>query len=149
MKKKLLKQIGWFTGIGVINTGVDFLVLNLLVVAVGNISSLVYLIFRTIAFLAANANSYFLNTRFTFVTERSARSYGSFLGATLVGLGCNVLLSFVSFNLLSNTVSQGIAVNVSALIGTVMSMIVNFILYKYVVFSPSTKSAPVDTTEGK
>lgn len=139
MNKALIKQVLWFAGIGAVNTGADFAVLNVLMLTFGAASGFWYIIMKSVSFLAANANSYFMNTRFTFPTSRSPKSFGSFFAATLVGLGVNVLVSYLARTVLLHYVGDVAAANSGALVGTVASMVVNFVLYKYVVFSTDRK----------
>lgn len=139
MNKALIKQVLWFAIIGAINTGVDFAILNLLLLTLGATSGVWYIIMKSISFLAANANSYFMNTRFTFPTARSPKSFGSFFVATLVGLCVNVLISYLARIVLLHYVGDIASANIGALVGTVASMVVNFLLYKYVVFSNAKK----------
>ncbi len=122
-----------YVGIGILNTGIDFLVLNLLLLAVGAPGVFVYLVLKTISFVVANANSYFWNTKFTFSSQRTVLSFANFFIATLVGLIVNIGIATMVFHLVQGWGSTT-AGNVGALVGTVASMVINFVLYKYVVF---------------
>ncbi len=133
MNTKTLKQIVMYVGIGILNTGIDFLVLNLLLLAVGAPGVFVYLLLKTISFVVANANSYFWNTKFTFSSQRTVLSFGKFLAATLVGLVVNIGIATIVFHFVQGW-GAIIAGNVGALVGTIASMVINFVLYKYVVF---------------
>jgi putative flippase GtrA len=139
MNKALIKQVLWFAGIGAVNTGVDFVVLNVLMLTFGAASGFWYIIMKSVSFLAANANSYFLNTRFTFPTSRSPKSFGVFFVATLVGLCVNVAVAYLARIVIIRYVGDVASANIAALVGTVASMVVNFILYKYVVFTEDRK----------
>lgn len=133
MNTKTLKQIAMYVGIGILNTGIDFLVLNLLLLAVGAPGVFVYLVLKTISFVIANANSYFWNTKFTFSSQRTFLSFGNFFVATLVGLMVNIGIATMVFHFVQGWGAMT-AGNVGALVGTVASMVINFVLYKYVVF---------------
>jgi putative flippase GtrA len=52
-----LKQIIQFVGIGAINTGVDFVAFNILLVLFGVPTTALYIAFRSIAFFVGNINS--------------------------------------------------------------------------------------------
>lgn len=133
MNTKTLKQVVVYAGIGILNTGIDFLVLNLLLLVAGTPGVFVYLILKTISFVVANANSYFWNTKFTFSAQSSLVSFGKFFIATVVGLVVNISIATLVFHMAQGWGST-IAGNVGALLGTVASMVINFVLYKYVVF---------------
>lgn len=133
MNTKTLKQVMIFIGIGILNTGIDFLVLNILLVLVGTPSTVGYFVIKAVSFVVANVNSYFWNTRFTFSAQRTMSSFGKFFVATGIGFGVNTLVAGLVYHL---TVGWGalIAGNAGALVGTIASMVINFVLYKYVVF---------------
>jgi putative flippase GtrA len=61
--------------------------------------------------------------------------FSTFLGATIVGFLINTTIATTVFALLKNSnLHQIITANLGIVLGTIVSMIVNFLLYKYVVF---------------
>jgi putative flippase GtrA len=142
MNRESLKQIAQFVGIGVINTGVDIVLFNILIWIFGVPTTVVYIVFRSISFFLANINSYFLNARFTFTAQKSIVGFGAFLGATIVGFLVNTTIATTVFALLKNSnLHQIITANLGIVLGTIVSMIVNFLLYKYVVFRKKNTAA--------
>jgi putative flippase GtrA len=133
MNTKTLKQVVIFVAIGILNTGIDFLVLNILLALVGAPGAGGYIVIKGISFIIANVNSYFWNTKFTFSAKRNVASFGKFFVATAIGFGVNTLVATLVYHL---TIGWGILIagNTGALVGTIASMVINFILYKYVVF---------------
>ncbi len=135
MNHTSLKQIFRFVGIGVINTGVDIVLFNVLIFIFGIPTTILYTVFRSISFFLANINSYFLNARFTFSAQKSFTGFGTFLGATIVGFLINTIIATTVFAVLKNSsLHKIITANLGIILGTIVSMIVNFLLYKYVVF---------------
>jgi putative flippase GtrA len=134
MNNSSLKQLIQFVGIGFVNTGVDIVIFNILLWIFGIPTTIVYIIFRIISFIVSNTNSYFLNSYFTFNSKRSLKSFGAFFTATIVGFLVSTAIATVTFELFHKIGNGFIAANLGVVLGTIASMIVNFILYKYVVF---------------
>ncbi len=124
-----LRKISNFAVIGVINTFVDFAILNVLIGYAG----LGFIPARSISFIIASLGSYVLNSQYTFKVGLSYRRYGIFLSITLFGFCINVY----GGDLLLHTLNQilpfnfTILVNISALITVVFSSVTNFVLYNY------------------
>ncbi|HQV64778.1 MAG TPA: GtrA family protein [Candidatus Paceibacterota bacterium] len=134
MNRVFLKQLVQFVGIGFINTSVDIVIFNILLWIFGVPATVVYIIFRIVSFGISNTNSYLLNTYFTFNTQRSLKSFAAFFTATITGFLVSTVIATIVFELLQETGNGFIAANLGMILGTIASMIVNFILYKYVVF---------------
>src|SRR5688500_904179 len=72
---QVIDQILRFGIVGVLNTAVDLGVLNTLIfLNPSGRAGWLYAVFKTIAFLVAVTNSYLLNRRFTFRSEKAASS---------------------------------------------------------------------------
>jgi putative flippase GtrA len=56
-----------------------------------------------------------------------------------VGLCVNVAVAYLARIVIIRYVGDVASANIAALVGTVASMVVNFILYKYVVFTEDRK----------
>lgn len=127
-----------FLCVGLINTGVDFGVLNLLMFLFGITKGIGYSFFKAISFIVAVTNSYFLNKRWTFRKggKMEKEEFAKFIVVSLIAFGINVgtasvLVSFVGP--LGN-ISPYIWANISALAATVFTTLINFFGYKYFVF---------------
>ncbi len=134
----LKEQVVRFGMVGVINTAVDLSVLNtLLFLDPGGRSGSRYALFKTLAFLVAVTNSYLLNRRFTFRSERAASSaqMTQYLVVSLVGLLINVgvataVVSFIPAPLALAAFWPSLA----AMVGIPFGLVWNFVGYRYVVF---------------
>lgn len=132
MSQVLKKQLGWFLGIGLANTAVDLMVLNIgLMIAGGLWWS--YPVCKAIASLIATTQSFFLNTRFTFSGTRGHPFV--FLLVTVFGMIVNVTIASVLFFVATKWgMNEPLASNGAAIIATGGNMVTNFLGYKYVVF---------------
>lgn len=154
MQSVSLKQTSYqfikFAFVGILNTGIDFLVLNVLIglFGTGNNGNL-YFIFKGISFIAAVINSYLLNKFWVFKHEHSApvtssdsqsnskKELASFITISVLGLFLNILVSSAVFKFSTSlypSLSQTIWANVGALTGTITVLIFNFFGYKLFVF---------------
>lgn len=127
-----------FFGVGVLNTAIDLVVLNALVYAFGaGENGKLYIFFKTISFLVAVTNSYFLNKFWVFSVRenRGAKEPALFLVVSIIGLVCNVSISYAVFGLLQSlNASLFVSTSAGALIGSVVVFAWNFIGYKFLVF---------------
>ena len=134
----LISQIGRFLVIGVLNTLIDLGVLNgLILLFDSGINTYLYLVFKTISFLAAVTNSYYFNKNWTFNSKASDRTnFIYFIFVSVIGLIINVITATAIFNLLTALNLNHIlfSINVGAIIGTAVVLIWNFIGYKFFVF---------------
>ncbi len=147
MIEKLKNNQGfWFTLIGGLNTLLDFAILFTLK-SIGLSLILANICSTTVTFTI----SFFLNKKITFKSETQnkkdiAREMVLFTIITLFGLWViqNIIISitkpiiiyyFGDINILFVNISQdNFAILISKIIGTIFSLIWNFILYKKVVF---------------
>lgn len=146
--KELLIQFAKFVIVGVVNTGIDILVLNLLMFSTGINSGWHFSLFKGISFIAAVINSYILNKFWTF-KERKTSKLGSqmtqFFIVSLIGLGINVFVASLVVNLLPRPsfISGTLWANIGTLTATGAALVWNFIGYKMFVFK---KSAELEKT---
>ena len=138
---KLVRQFAKFIIVGGINTGIDFLILNILV-HITHISSGVELfLLNSISFSVAVVNSYFMNKRWTFQDktkiEQEPVKFSQFFIISIIGLVINglVLTSITTFIPTPFGLSAVIWANVAKLIATGFSLVWNFIGYKKFVFN--------------
>lgn len=133
-----------FAIVGVINTGVDFAVLNLLAWATGVTSGAWVFAINSISVFVAMINSYFLNKYWTFRDkdkEKQGTEFLQFVLVSIVGVVINggivyLVTSFVEPWL---GVSPQIWLNAAKVVATALSLIWNFIGYKFWVFKGSEK----------
>ena len=141
MTRATARQATRFCIVGVVNTVIDIVVLNLLILVTGTgHSGPLFTAFKTISFGAALLNSFFMNSRWTFACESASRPTVS-QGAQFVVI--SVLSSVVNVASASYVASfmkppaelAAYWPTVAALVGTVFSFVFNFIGYKFLVFS--------------
>jgi len=132
----VFKQIGKFAVVGILNTVLDFAVLNVLIslsnVSEGPMAST----FKGISFIVAVVNSYYWNKYWTFNFKGKVnREFLQFFVVSLVGFGLNV----GAFSLVVNALGSGgpVWANIGALAGTVAGLTWNFLGYKFIVFKTS------------
>ncbi len=142
----VLWQIAKFGATGVLNTLLDFGILNLLSSATGIYSGLYLVIFNTVSFGAAVINSYFWNKYWTFGRRDAmkAREFIQFVVVSVIGLLINDVIIYVLTSVVGAPDGFTLVVweNIAKAIGIPVSFAWNFSGYKFVVFKPS--SAPVD-----
>jgi len=117
---------------------IDFAVLNgLVLIFIPGKSTSLYILFKSISFLAAVINSYYLNKYWVFREQISTKSkFGHFFVVSVVGFFLNVATASLVFHVLSGTYpnqTQLIA-NAGAIVGTGVVLFWNFVGYKFFVF---------------
>ena len=140
--RNLLREATSFAIIGVINTAVDFLILNLLL-PIGPLKA------KVVATVVATTTSYAMNRYWTFSKrERTSarREYVLFFALNLVGLAIQlVILAVPKYGLhYSETggTSDRIAFNLANAIGTGIAMVFRFWAYRTFVFKAPAPVAP-------
>ena len=140
-KSSLTTQIIRFGVVGAINTFVDLAILNLLILLTrtGQRGAM-FAVFKTIAFVCAVMNSYWMNRSWTFkrVATKNPMLEGSqFLFVSLLGAVVNVGSSWYVATYIHPV--SGIQArwwpSLAALVGTAFSLAFNFIGYKFWVFA--------------
>ena len=134
---KLLYILVKFLEVGVLNTVIDFGVLNLLSLLTGTTKGLGLIPLNAISFLLAVANSYFWNRHWTF--EKSIalvrKEFTQFLIISVIGLGINTgIVAFGTEIFIPQGISQGGWLNIMKALATTASMVWNFLGYKFIVF---------------
>jgi putative flippase GtrA len=129
-----------FGVVGVANTLVDFVILNLLLYLADYPGGADLLFCNGIAFFVASLNSYLLNKNWTFADRVPGTSVqlGLFLGFTLVGMAINsgIVYLLAMPEVAPLAVPRAIWINIAKVIATVVSMVWNFTGYRRVVFRP-------------
>ena len=136
--KGLIAQFARFVVIGIMNTVINFAILNILS-SIFNVTKGEKVIWIAIAaFVIATINSYFFNKRWTFKDHASdeGQKFTGFLIVSIIGAGINsgtVYLITTHIDPMFG-LSQQLWLNVAALGATGISLIWNFIGYKIFVF---------------
>jgi putative flippase GtrA len=128
-----------FAVVGVLNSGVDFGVLNSLILITGVVSGAGFLAFKSISVTLGVINSYLWNKYWTFDASKSGaprRELVAFLVVTLMAVGLNVAGAAVIVNVIGapHGISPKLWANVGAISGAGLTLFTNFFGYKFFVF---------------
>ncbi|MBU1177309.1 MAG: GtrA family protein [Patescibacteria group bacterium] len=141
MNNKIEKLIGQFVRFGIIggmNTAIDFGILNLLMWWTGIYSGGQIVLLNIISFAIAVTNSYFWNKYWTFKDKDSTGvlEFSQFIAVTLVGLVINSTIVYVVTTLVDPMfgLNETLWANLAKIVATGLSLIWNFIGYKFIVF---------------
>lgn len=150
MIKALLEKfpvIGQFIRFGLIggmNTGVDLVILNILIFSTGQNEGAAYTAFKTISFIAAATFSYFMNKRWAFrdkSKDKEVQKFSQFFAVSIVGAVINVSVATLVVTYLKPVVgadflflNDNLWGTVGALFGTAFGLVWNFLGYKFIVF---------------
>ncbi len=124
--------------VGILNTALDLLVLNLLIAITHRGSKgFYYSFFKGVGFIVALVNSYFMNKVWTFASRKSKRAFefGQFAVVSILSLLVNVLSSSYLVN--NFQAPYGLIrywPSIAAVVGTAASFVLNFLGYKFFVF---------------
>jgi putative flippase GtrA len=137
-QESLVAQFGRFVVIGLMNTAINFAVLNLLSFAFGITKGEKIIWIAVIAFTIATTNSFYWNKRWTFhdTTVDHGQEFTLFLIVSIVGAAIN---SAVVYTITSHVhpmfgFSDRLWLNIANAFATGISLIWNFIGYKFFVF---------------
>lgn len=136
-----IKQFAKFFVVGVMNTGVDFTILNILMYTTKQNSGTPYVFFKTLSFLAAVTLSYFINKHWTFQdksVENNDKKFYQFILVSIIGAFINVTAATLVVEFVRPMITIPIAGiiwgNIGAICGSASGLIWNFIGYKLWVF---------------
>lgn len=134
-KLPILLQVARFALVGVLNTIMDFGILNFLILLTGITGGLGIILMNATSFSTSIVNSYFWNKEWVFPTRKGA-SFITFFLVTLVGLGVNTAIVFIMTTFMSPAfgVSPGLWANIAKALATGVSLFWNFAGYKIIVF---------------
>ena len=144
--KKLLEQFAKFFLVGIMNTAVDLIILNVLTILSGVKDGSGYAVQKSISFLFAVTFSYFINKYWTFQDtskEAEGKKMSQFFLVSLIGMLINVSAAFVAVTYLKapiNTLlnlpflTDQVWVTLGGLCGTAAGLLWNFVGYKLWVF---------------
>jgi len=134
MKNIFKAQFFKFAITGILNTSVDFIILNF-ILFFSSKTLIWFMIAKTFAFMGATTNSFILNRKWTF---KSSKEYSDelipFIVISCMALLINVTSASVLFHLLTNYLSPLVTANVSAVAASLFAFSCNYFGYKYIVF---------------
>ncbi len=135
-----VREFGKFLVTGGLNTLIDFGVLNLLILIFGLAQGDPrYILFKTLSFIAASANSFIFNKWWVFKNKKETdkKEVGSFAVVNGIGLVLNTFVSIAVFSLgtrLFPDLNPLLWANIGGLIWTIFILLFNFFAYKFIVF---------------
>lgn len=137
-------QISKFGLVGLVNTAIDFGILNFLI-AVTQVTSGVGIIFiNATSFSTALINSYFWNKEWVFgKNQKKDKGYFlTFATVTLIGLSINTAVVYILTTYVTPIIfaSGELWANFSKVLATLFSLTWNFLAYKRIVFAGKTAS---------
>ncbi len=134
------REIILFVSVGILNTVVDFIVLNLLIMLTHHDNGWWLLIFNGFSFLAAVVNSYILNGRLTFRNSGPSDSWRfvRFVAVNAVGLVINSVMVWSMSPLVGRILPILVAINVSKGLATLLSLCWNYFAIKRWIFPVET-----------
>lgn len=133
-------QVAKFGAIGAFNTFLDWGIFNTLLIMIlesADKDDPQATLFKFISFSVATVGSYFWNKSWTFEKKDSdAREFGKFILISSIGAIINVAIFYATAHSIATTeiITSGRLLNIAAGLATVMSLIWNFIGYKFFVF---------------
>lgn len=135
----IVAQLARFVVVGLINTGIDFLILNLEMYLTKITSGPGMLVQNTISFGLATINSYLLNKYWTFGDKSKKKEgikFAQFLFVSIIGISINggIVYLITTFIPPMFGINSQLWANVAKLAATAISLIWNFVGYKFIVF---------------
>lgn len=133
------RQVARFSAVGILNTAIDFGILNILSLTTGITHGLIIGGVNTPGFVVAVINSYFLNKLWVFKggdRDHLLYDFPKFLAVTLVGLAINSGIVIVGTTYISPLMgaSPSVWLNIVKFFATFFSLLWNFLGFKYFVF---------------
>lgn len=133
--KEMIKQIAKFGAVGILNTVIDFVLLNFFITIVG----WPILLANTLSFSTAVTNSYFMNKYWTFEEKKPThvKQFSTFVLISIVGLLFSNILVHYGADFLANLdygLTYSWQYNIAKALSAVVILGWNFIASKYFVF---------------
>lgn len=131
-------RISKYALVGALNTFIDLGVLNGFILLTGESDGAAFLVFKGLGFTAAVINSYFWNRYWTFESSDTdkKKEFVQFIIVSLGGLVVNIVTAGVIVNVIGpqGDIAPQVWANIAALSATAISLVWNFIGYKFWVF---------------
>jgi putative flippase GtrA len=140
---RLFKQFSKFIIVGGVNTGIDFAILNVLMYLTEINSGYPLFVLNCVSFSVAVVNSYYMNRRWTFkeaakgiVDKNAGVQFSQFFIVSIIGITLNglVLTAITSYIIAPFGMGPQLWANIAKLFATGVSLVWNFIGYKFFVF---------------
>lgn len=137
---RTIKQFSKFIIVGGINTGIDVVILRILVGVTGITGGIGIVVLNAVSFSVAVVNSYFMNKLWTFEdktqSEKEPFKFSQFFAVSLIGISINsgVVYVITTFTQPMFGLSAENWVVVAKLLATGFSLVWNFVGYKLFVF---------------
>lgn len=144
----MLGQLVRFSFTGLVNTGVDFIIFNALLLMLTPTDPLILIIINSTAVMAAAANSFMMNRSWTFSCDSDLkRTLLRFILVTAVGMLLNNAATVLLFEVIRSTfdLTPLLAANAGKITATVLSASWNFAVYRGWVFTPAAVQLPIMT----
>lgn len=145
-KMPVLAQFGRFFAVGALNTIMDFGILNLVSRATGIAAGILLGGVNVPGFLVAIVNSYLWNKLWVFKTgaQNLLAAFPKFFAVTLIGLLVNsgIVIFFTTYVAPATALGPSFALNIGKALATIISLMVNFLGYKFFVFGKKSITAP-------
>lgn len=135
-KLAVLWQFAKFGLVGVLNTTIDFGILNILLYLTRITSGPLILFLNAVAFSTASINSYWWNRSWVFHGSKK-NDFISFMAVTLIGLAINSAIVFVLTTFVHPVLGASGTqwANMAKVFATGVSLIWNFVGYRVIVFA--------------
>jgi putative flippase GtrA len=138
--KFFIKQFTKFALVGVVNTGLDFTILNFLILLTDIYKGGWLGLLNFISFSLATINSYFLNKFWTFRKDSKEKikiQFLKFFLISLIGVAINTGIVYILATFIPPffDFSQLLWVNIAKCLAVAISLYWNFIGYKFWVFN--------------
>ena len=142
ISKQNLDYFSKFIVAGILNTLLDWGILNTLLVLTGRQEAIFYSLFKVVSFLFAALNSFILNKYWVFKAQDEKFQILKFLVITILGIIFNNLAAtLVTFKLCPLILSGFYyCSNLGAFAGTLISLIWNFLGYRFFAFKTTPNS---------
>lgn len=136
----ILWQLAKFALVGVLNTAIDFGVLNFLINVSGITSGIGIIFINITSFSLAIINSFFWNKQWVF-GEGKQGNFVTFAIVTFIGLSLNTGIVYLLTTFVDPIIvtSDALWANLAKVLATGISMVWNFMGYKMLVFSRTRK----------
>ena len=141
-KLSIIQQIGKFGMVGILNTMVDFGILNLLIAFTGITSGISLAYLNGISFSVAVVNSFFWNRFWVFGEQQSVGGISGFfrfllISVIAVGLNSAIVTVLATFVHAPFGLDQKTWINLAKIFATLFSLVWNFLGYKFIGFKKS------------
>jgi putative flippase GtrA len=138
-KIPIILQLAKFVAVGVFNTFLNWGVVNLLMFLTQIFEGALYTFYIIIAFIIANFASFFWNKYWVFPKDKKSqdsaeKDYLQFLFVSVIGLLIQAGIATAWVGFVPTTSSAPLWANIGLILGTVFSMVWNFLGYKFIVF---------------